>query len=253
MSVSSISSLNNTYGQIASGKKILSAADDASGLAIAEKLESQRNGYDTGSDNAAAGRDMLNVADGALASITDSLQRIRELSVQASNTALYGNDELQAIQGEIDQLKAGINDVANYTQFNGKNLLDGSETEWNLATNPDGTGSTAKLSSSNLEALGIADYDVTGDFDLDAIDAAIDKVNRARGNIGATSNALEYRINYNDYAAYNLEAARSNTEDLDLPKAISEKEKQRVLSEYQMFFMRKKMQEEAGVVNLMKF
>lgn len=252
MSVYGINSTNAIYGKIASGKPITSAADDASGLAIAEKLETQRTGHDAGTDNAYMGQYMLDVAEGALGSITDSLQRIRELSVQASN-GIYGDDERSAIQAEIDQLKQGIQDVAKNTQFNGMNLLDGSRDEWNLAVNPDGSGMAVGTSNATLEALGIADYDVTGNFDIEDIDNAIDKVSEARSAIGASTNALAYKINYNDYAAYNLEAARSNVEDLDLPKAISEKEKERVLKEYQMFFLRKRMQEEAGITRLLQF
>lgn len=252
MSVYGINSTSNIYSQISSGKQITSAADDASGLAIAEKLESQRNGHDTGSENASMGQYMLNVADGALGSITDSLQRIRELSVKASN-GIYGDDERGAIQAEIDQLKQGIQDVAKNTQFNGMNLLDGSRDEWNLAVNPDGSGMSVGTTNATLESLGIADYDVTGNFDLDTIDKALDKVSKARSAMGASTNALAYKINYNDYAAYNLEAARSSKEDLDLPKAVTEKEKQRVLKEYQMFFLRKRIQEEAGVTNLLRF
>lgn len=253
MTISGINSTSNIYGQIASGKQINSAADNASGLAIAEKLESQRTGHDAGTYNASMGQYMLNTAEGALSGITDFLQRIRELSVKASNTAIYGGDELNAIQDEIEQLKAGISDIANYTQFNGMNLLDGSKDEWNLAVNPDGSGMAVGTANATLEALGIADYDVTGNFDIEDIDNAISKVSESRSSIGATSNALAYKIHYNDYAAYHLEAARSNVEDLDLPKAISEKEKERVLKEYQMFFLRKRMQEEAGVTRLLQF
>lgn len=252
MSIYGIQGSSDIYGKIATNRQILSSSDDASELAIAEKLESQRNGHDLASENASMGQSMLNIADGALGSITDSLQRIRELSVQASN-GIYGDSERSSIQKEIDQLKQGIQDVARNTQFNGMALLDGSRDEWNLAVNPDGSGMSASTSNATLEALGIADYDVTGDFDLDTIDKAIDRVSEARSSIGASSNALAYKINYNDYAAYNLEAARSNKEDLDLPKAVSEKEKERVLKEYQMFFLRKRMQEETGITNLLRF
>ena len=91
MSISSISSqgLHQNYRQLASGKRINSAADDAAGLAIAQKLLTQSNGYDVGRRNAATSQDMVNVADGGLSTITDSLQRIRELGVQSGNCCLW--------------------------------------------------------------------------------------------------------------------------------------------------------------------
>lgn len=255
MSVSGISGYgNNYYATIASGKRINSAADDAAGLAIAEKLETQSNGYDIGADNAASGKDMLNVAEGGLNSIMDSLQRIRELSVQASNSAVYSSSEMKAFQAEIDQLKESINDVSKYTQFNGMNLLDGSKDNWNIATNPDGSGAQISTSDSTLEMLGIKDYDVSkGNFDISVIDDAINKVNESLSNIGATSNVLDHQIELNGYASYNMTGAQSRIEDLDIPKAVSEKEKERLLEEYRMMLMKKQMEDDSNVTKLLQF
>ena len=80
--------LQKNYQQLSTGKKINTAADNAAGLAIAQKLLTQSNGYDMGTRNAATSQDMINVAEGSLSTISDSLQRIRELSIQASNTAV---------------------------------------------------------------------------------------------------------------------------------------------------------------------
>lgn len=254
MNISSVSS--NTYinyQQLASGKRINSAADDAAGLAIAKKLETQGNGYDVGKDNAATTKDMINIADGALGSITDSLQRIRELSVQASNTAIYGDSEIGAIQAEIDQLKQGIADVAKNTQFNTKNLLDGSISKFNVASNPDGSGMQIDMPDSTLASLGIADYDVTGTFDISTIDKAIEKVNSSRSSLGATSNRLDSIINYNAYASYNTRVSQSRIEDTDFAKAISELKKNSALEQYRLAMQRKRMQaDEDGIVRLIK-
>lgn len=255
MAVSGISgSSNNYYGMIASGKRINSAADDAAGLAIANKLGTQATGYDVGRNNAAAGQDLLRVAEGGLGSIMDSLQRMRELSVQASNTAVYGNDELRAMQDEIDQLKSSIQDAAKYTQFNGMNLLDGSKEAWNIATNPDGSGSQITTPKSTLEALGIADYDVSGgNFDMRVLDKAIGKVTDAMSSIGASTNGLQHRMNFNSYASYNLTASKSRIEDLDIPKAVSEKEKERLLNEYKMHFLRRQIEDGRMKAGLLRF
>ena len=254
MNISSIGSqgLYKSYEQLSSGKRINSAADDAAGLAIAEKLETQTNGYDVGRNNAATTQSMLNVADGALASITDSLQRIRELSVQASNTAIYGDSKISAFQKEIDLLKQDISDIASNTQFNTKNLLDGSMNNFHVASNPDGSGMDFDMPDSTLAALGIADYDVTGSFDISVIDNALEKVISARSGLGAKSNGLSYVMNYNASASYNLTASKSTIEDLDMPKAISDLEKKRLLQEYQIMMMKKKQEDEMGILRMFK-
>ena len=233
------------YGKFASGKKINSAADGASDLTIIEKQESQTRGYDAGADNIRSAQDLLNIADGALGSITDYLQRIRELALKASNTAVMSDDDIRNIQKEIDQMKQGIADVADQTQYNGKNLLDGSNPDFQIATDADGGKNSFSLGEATLEALGIADFDVTGDFSLDAIDEAINTVSGLRSDAGAKSNALDYAYNYNRQAAYNTTAAKSRIEDLDYADAISEQKKKQTLQDYQMILLKKKMEDEA--------
>ncbi len=245
MGVNSIGNVD--YSHISSGKRINSGADDAAGLAIAEKLETQTNGYDVGASNAASARDMLNVAEGGLSSINDSLQRMRELSVQASNSALYTSRDLSAMQKEIDQLKQGIQDAAKGTSFNTMSLLDGSMADLNIATNPDGTGMKISMANSTLEALGISDFDVTSDFDISALDKAIEMVNSARSDLGSQSNALESAISYNNLASYNTTASKSRIEDLDMFKEISEQQKNKILQDYQTQFAKKKMEDEANI------
>ena len=87
--VSGVNGSGDLYGTIASGNRINSAADDASGLAISEKMKEQENGLNQGTENARHGTDVLNIADGALGQITDNLQRIYELSLKASNSFMY--------------------------------------------------------------------------------------------------------------------------------------------------------------------
>ena len=99
-----ISNINGSayYQQISSGYRINSAADDASGLAISEKLQSQITGYNVSNQNASQGQGLINVADGAFSNISDALQRIRELGVQAGNASIYGKEGLSMIQDEIE-------------------------------------------------------------------------------------------------------------------------------------------------------
>lgn len=151
MSVSSVAF--GSYNNQIDPYQTKSAANDPSGIAISANMESQKNGYDVGADNAKSGQDLLNVSDGALGSITDSLQRIRELSLQASNSAIYSDDDIQSMQDEVDQLKQQIQEAAKGTQFNTKNLADGSMADINLATNPKGTGMQINLEDSTLQSF----------------------------------------------------------------------------------------------------
>lgn len=234
------------YGKFASGKAIQSAADGAAELSIIQKQDSQARGLQVGADNIATTNDMLKVADGAAAGITDYLQRIRELAVQASNTATMTDSDREAIQAEVDQLKQGISDIASQTTFNTKPLLDGSSSEFNVATDSNGNGMTVNASSMMLEELGIADFDVTGDFNIDDIDKAISKVSSGRSKMGAQSNTLEYAYNYNTNAALNTIGSKSRLEDLDYAEAISDMKKNQLLQEYSMFMQKKRMEDEAN-------
>lgn len=239
------------YGKIASGKKIQSAADGAAELSIVEKEDAQVRGLNAGAKNIGSAQDMLKVADGAMGGITDYLQRIRELAVQASNTAVVSDSERANIQKEIDQLKQGISDIASQTTFNTKPLLDGSNTEFQIATNADGASMTVSTADTTLAALGIANFDVTGNFDIADIDKALETVSAARSSAGAQSNALEYAYNYNTNASLNMTAAKSRLEDLDMPQAISEQKKQETLQEYALFMQRKKQEEEQNRLHAM--
>ncbi len=244
-SISSISSsLSTTYSQLSSGKAINSASDGAAELAIIEEEDAQVNGLNQGSNNMAQAQDLLNVSDGALQSIQDYLQSIRELAIKASNATVSDSDKA-AIQTQIDQYKQGIADIAEQTTFNTKNILDGSQTEYSLATDANGNSTSISTTNATLEALGIADFDVTGDYDISAIDDAISYVSSALSSTGAQSNALDYAMNYNSYTAYNLTSAKSRIEDLDYPQAVSEKKKQETLQAYALMMQKKKEEEEA--------
>lgn len=248
MRVSAIGT-QSTYTALSSGSRINRAADDAAGLAISEKLKSRENGHSVGSSNAQDGINLINVADGALSGMHDSLQRIRELAVQASS-GLYAASDREAIQMEIDGLKQSIQDTAKGTSFNTMKLLDGSMADINLATNPEGGGLKIQLVNSTLESLGIEDFDVTGNFNIEDIDNAIDMVSKARGKLGAQSNALEHTINYNDYANYNLTAANSRLADTDYGEEMMKKNRDDALQQYRIFGIKAQANMDAGILKL---
>jgi flagellin len=117
-------SLNTSIQRLSSGLRINSAKDDAAGLAISDRMNSQIKGMDQAVRNANDGVSMAQTAEGALSSSSDMLQRIRELAVQSSNSSNSSSDR-KALQTEVSQLTSELNRVASTTQFNGQNLLDG--------------------------------------------------------------------------------------------------------------------------------
>lgn len=249
-SVSGVSTRTD-YGAVASGKKINSAKDGASELTIAKKLEAQSRGLEAGASNAKDGQSVINIADGALSGIQDSLQRIRELSVKASN-GIYSDSDKSAIQKEINGLMEGIQSTAKGTEYNTMKLLDGSKASMDMATNPDGSGMTIQMKNSTLEALGIDGYDVTGKFDIDVIDKAIEKVSDSRSSLGASSNALENAYNSNKNTSLQQTSAQSKLEDLDVPKAISEIKKNEVLEDYKNMMMKDQLNQESMVTKILQ-
>ncbi|MDD2972511.1 MAG: flagellin FliC5 [Lachnospiraceae bacterium] len=251
--MNSISKINSNvnYGGIASGKKLNSAADGASELSIAAKLQAQSNGLTVGADNAKAGNSVLNIADGALSGIQDYLHRIKEISVKASN-GLNSSQDKQAMQSEINELMKGIQSTAKGTQFNTMSVLDGSMADMNIATNPDGTGMQIQMGNSTLEALGIDGYDVTGDFDMKRIDNALDMVSASRSSMGASSNALDYITSYNTNGALQQTGAQSKLEDLDIPQAISDLKKNQVMDDYKNTMLKQNMEQESIVTKMLQ-
>jgi len=246
--MSSISSISNAVGtgyqSLASGKKINSSADDAAGLAIAEKQEAQIRGTEAGTNNMASAKDALNIADQALGSINDYLQRIRELAVSAANTAVYTDSDRAAMQDEVGQLIEGIQDVAKNTNYNTIQLLDGSKPSFSLATDSNGNSTKIDMADATLETLGIKDFDLTKDFSIDTIDNAISKVNSSRSSIGAQSNGLDYAMNYNKGAAFYTTQSKSRIEDLDYGEAVSEQKKKEALLQYSILMQKKKQENE---------
>ena len=181
-----------------------------------------------------------------MAGITDYLQRIRELGVQASNTAVMSDSDRANIQKEVEQLKRGISDIANQTTFNTKKLLEGTYDKFQIATDAGGNSMAVETADATLQMLGIADFDVTKDFNLQDIDDAIAMVSAGRSSMGAQSNALDYAYNYSTNTRLNVTAGKSRLEDLDFPEAISEQKKKQTLQEYALFMQKKRQDDEVN-------
>jgi flagellin len=153
------SQLSNSIQRLSSGLRINSAKDDAAGLAIATRMTSQINGLNQATRNANDGISLAQTAESALGQISDNLQRMRELSVQAANGTL-STDDRKGVQKEIDQLTSEINRVADQTSFNGTKLLDGSNGGFTFQVGADANQTIAitSLTSARAEKLGSSKY-----------------------------------------------------------------------------------------------
>ncbi|WP_250278465.1 flagellin [[Clostridium] colinum] len=240
-----------TNERLSSGKKINKAGDDAAGLAIAEKMNALIQGIGKGVNNTYDMQNALKTADGALGSIGDSLQRVRELSLQASSGILSDSDK-KIIQEEINQTLASINDMSNNTQFNGQNLLDGSFKDKNVAMNQDGSGTTISIGAVNTDSLGLGNFSVMGDkIDIDAIDKAINDVSTARVQIGAQINRFDYDISSNSNSELNTIQSKSKISDADMAKESIDRSTNKVLIQYGIFAQKNKTHTQYNMLNVL--
>lgn len=232
--------LSQSLSQLASGRRIVSAANDAAGLAISELLNAQIRGANQAAQNAQDGISLIQTADGALSETADSLQRIRELTVQAGNGTLSAQQR-SSIGAEITQLQQGIDRTATTTQFNGQPLLDGTRSNVQLQTGPNAGGngtSQVNLPNATTAALGVGSTQIdvsspgAANASLANIDQAIDRVNSARGTLGAQNNALQDVVDSLNVESENQASARSQIVDLDYAKGVTEQTRDQILSQY---------------------
>ncbi len=237
-------SQNYIYSALSSGKKIQTAAQGASELAILNKQQRQVNGFDAGTQNLQSGKNALNIADGATAEITENLQRMRELAVKASNGTL-SDDDRSYIQSEIDGLKKGIGEIAERTNYNGVPLLDNEDGKvFQVASDANGTTQSFSTVNATLESLGIADFDVTGDFDIKSLDNALSMVSKGRASLGAQTNAFDASISYNNTVSYNTTASQSRIGDTEYGDYVQKLQTQGILNNVQLMMQRRQMEDE---------
>jgi flagellin len=229
--------LSTAISRLASGRRINSAADDASGLAISEALNSQVRGLNQASRNAQDGISLIQTADGALSQTSDTLQRIRELTVQAGNGTLSTTDR-GAIQTEINQLQGTLDQVADQAQFNGQTLLTGGNSSISLqvgANSPD--VQSVALPTATAAALGVGPGQVdvsspaAANASLANVDQAITNVTTARGQLGAQQSSLQSTVASNDVGAENQASAQSRIRDLDIAQGVAERIRDSILAD----------------------
>ena len=217
---------------LASGNRINSAKDDASGLIISNELLTELNGLDQAIRNASDGISLAQVADGGLNSISDGLTRIRELSIQAANGTL-GGAQRDALQAEVTQIQDEISNVVASTDFNGVDLFT-SNANLDLQVGGDaGNKITIELQdlSASLAAVGSIDISTAGGADsaIGVLDSAAATVNDFRGEFGAISSRVESTINNNRSTIENVAASRSRINDTNFAEATSEQVRQSLL------------------------
>jgi len=230
--------LSRNYSRLSSGLRIATAADDAAGLAISERLRAQVKSLNRAQLNANDGVSIVQTAEGALNEVSSMLVRMRELAIQANNGTLSGSDK-DSLQSEFSALIGEIDRIAQATKFNNVKLLDGSTSSLTIQV---GAGTTANvdtismnLSNMRSATLGISTIDIGSSGNVTtaiaAIDGAIDIVTSTRGTFGAVQNRLTSTITNLGVSIENISAAESRIRDVDVAYETAELTKNQIMQQ----------------------
>lgn len=250
--------LQKSTEKLSSGYKINRAADDAAGLSISEKMRNQIRGLNKASDNAQDGISLVQTAEGALNEVHSMLQRMSELAVQASNDTNQTVDRT-ALQSEVAQLQTEITRVANTTQFNKQNILNGDFTKKNIQVG---------ANSGELIDIDITDVKTTvsdalaADTKVDSFTAAqtaIDNIQKSitalstqRSTLGAIQNRLEHTTANLDNISENTQAAESRIRDTDMAEEMVTYSKNNILQQAGQSMLAQANQANQGVLSLLQ-
>jgi len=252
------SAASKSMEKLSSGLRINRAGDDAAGLAISEKMRAQIRGLDQASRNAQDGISLIQTAEGALNETHSILQRMRELSVQASN-GTYTTTDRAKLGAEVVQLQNEINRIASQTEFNTKKLLNSgiSVMTFQVGANS-GQTITLSLNAMNTSALGVSALGSTfstatafGSI-IAAINSAINTVSNERARYGAYQNRLEHTINNLNTSSENLTAAESRIRDVDMAREMMKFTKDNILSQAAQAMLAQANQQPQGVLQLLR-
>ncbi|MBR4373363.1 MAG: flagellin [Treponema sp.] len=243
--------LTKDMEKLSSGEKINRAGDDASGLAVSEKMRSQIRGLNKASQNAQNGISFIQTTEGYLQETTDIVQRIRELAVQSSN-GIYTDEDRMQIQVEVSALVSEVDRIASQAQFNGMNMLTGRFAQSNgentvtasmwfhIGANMDqrvqafiGTMTASALGLKDVageEKLSLATPE-TANRAIGTLDESLKKINKQRADLGAYQNRLEHTVKGVNIAAENLQASESRIRDTDMASQVVDYTKNQVLTQ----------------------
>jgi flagellin len=241
--------LMGSVEKLSSGEKINRAGDDASGLAVSEKMRSQIRGLNQANKNIQSGVSFIQATEGYLQETTDILQRVRELSVQSAN-GIYSDEDRMQIQVEVSQLVAEVDRIASQAQFNGMNILTGrfasdsatgNVMQFQVGANMD-QNVTAFIGTMTAQALGLKgaqgeDSQLSistpdsANTAIGTIDQALKQVSRQRADLGAYQNRFEMASNGISVAAENLQSAESQIRDTDMASEMVNYTKNSILTQ----------------------
>jgi len=237
--------------KLSSGLRIARAGDDASGLAVSEKMRAQIRGLQQASRNASDGVSFIQTTEGYLQETSDIMHRIRELAIQASN-GIYSSEDRMQIQVEVSQLVDEVDRIASHAQFNGMNMLTGryardfgtnivtSSMWFHIGANMD-QREQIFIGTMTATALGLRQFG-SGAFisistpeqanrNIGVVDGALTVINQQRADLGAYQNRLEMAIKGIDVGAENLQAAESRIRDLDMALGMVEYTRNQILTQ----------------------
>ena len=243
------SSLAQSVQRLSSGLRVNSAKDDAAGLAIADRMNSQAKGFDVAIRNANDGISMAQTAESAMQAITDNLQRMRELAVQAAN-GVYSSGDRASLDTEFQQLNQEIARVVSGTQFNGQNVLSvtsnfsfqvgaGTATtdsisvtsgQVGLSSGTFGTTSAGAISGASISGAGSAGIS-NASAAIASIDTALNELNTARANWGAVQNRFTSVVQTLQVASENANASRGRIMDADFAKETANMTRAQILQQ----------------------
>ena len=258
--------------KLSSGMRINRADDDASGLAVSEKMRAQIRGLNQASTNAENGISFIQTTEGYLQETSDIVQRIRELAVQSSN-GIYSDEDRMQIQVEVSSLIDEVDRIASAAQFNGMNMLTGrfarptgenavTGSMWfHIGANMDqrtqvyiGTMSATALGLKNLgdeTKLSLAAPD-DANRAIGTLDEALKKINKQRADLGAYQNRLEKTVVGLDIGAENLQASESRIRDTDMASEMVDFTKNQVLSQAGTAMLAQANQQSQNVLSLLR-
>ncbi len=230
--------LARNFQRLSTGLRISTAADDAAGLAISERLRSQIRSLGQASRNANDGISLVQVGEGALNEVSNILVRLRELAIQSANGSTSSADK-NTIKEEFDSLVSEINRIAQSTEFNGVRLLDGSASvvtfQVGINTSIGIDQLNVSLTPSLATTLGLSTLDVgasgSATFALTQVDLAVNAVSALRGRFGSLQNRLQSTIANLGVAAESLSAAESRIRDVDVAYETAELTRNNILQQ----------------------
>jgi flagellin len=253
--------LNKSLEKLSSGLRINTAADDAAGLAISQKMLGQVQGLDQAQRNAQDAISMMQTAEGGLNETQNILQRMRELAVQGANDTLTTADR-DSIKSELEQLSSEIDRIARGTEFNTIKLLSGGTISSSGLTFQVGAnaGQVVNLTLSTADATTLTvgagalsvDTAANASTTISNIDKALAAISTSRGKVGAYINRLQHTIANLGVQSENISAAKSRIMDLDMAKEVVHMSKAQILSQSATSMLAQANQSSQGVLSLLR-